>query len=89
MLGRAALSLANDLADALVIEKRGHARRAYVDANTAANDHCLGMINVDMLAASEAHRKGPKWSALLVGLKHLVKILGGHATIIPYAEWSA
>jgi hypothetical protein len=78
MLGDPTFGFPNYLADALMVEQSRHASSTDLDTDSRANDHRLGMIDVDLLTAHETDTKRAERPPPRIGLKRFVKMFRSH-----------
>lgn len=81
--------LARNLADALVIEKHRHAALSYKYGQPVAKHERLGMIDLEAMPAHEFNCERLERRSSLKSPQRSVKVIDGHASIIPPVRLSA
>ena len=74
--------LANELANALVVEEYRNSARTNEDSDAVTCSEGSWIVNLKTIAADQFHRKRPKWLALLQEFQSSSKILQGHSSIV-------
>ena len=79
---RRGVSLANQLADALVIEENGHAAGTDEDGDAVAGDQGVGEVDFEPDAAYQLDRERTERLALPQCLEGVLKIVGRHCRVV-------
>jgi hypothetical protein len=66
--------IADELANAFVIEKNRHASRGDVNSHTISDYQGIRVINLEAVSVDQRHGKWPVWLSLLERFQNMIEV---------------